>query len=348
MKRTNSFGLLPALFMSLAFMQTGFQALHAQEVKKVGTSAAAFLRIPVGARGIAMGSAFASIADDGSALFWNPGTAARLSRYTLFIHHSPWLPGLDHTYFGFTMPMASLGVLGIQVVSLQSEDMDITTLEAPMGTGETFNAASTALGISFARKLTDRFSIGANVKFIQERIFHSNASGLAFDVGTLFNTPFKGIRLGVSVSNIGTRMRMSGEDLNAYVDVAPGQEGNNDEIVAQLNTDRFDLPIILRLGVSWDWRISDGSRLTFACDGVNPNDNGQSLNVGCEFAALKETVFLRAGFNELFLENREKGLTAGGGVQLPSGSRMKLALSYAYQDFQYLGAINHFSVEIGF
>jgi len=322
--------------------------IYGQEVKKVGTSSAAFLRIPVGAKGVAMGSAYTSIADDGSAMFWNPGNITNQSKRTLFVHHSSWLPGLDYIYVGFSLPVRSLGVFGINIVSLKSEEMDITTPEAPMGTGETFTAASTAVGLAYARNLTDRFSIGANFKYIQERIFHCSATGFAFDVGTMFITPFRNIRFGVSISNVGTPMRMSGEDLNSYVDVAPTQEGNNDNIVAELKTDRFDLPIIMRMGISWDWWLSKGSRFTFACDGVNPNDNAQSLNLGVEFATFKESFVLRGGFNELFLEDREKGLTLGAGLNIPLPDYLTLTVSYAYQDFRYLGGVNHITIEITF
>jgi hypothetical protein len=237
--------------------------------------------------------------------------------------------------------------VGLNVVSLRSEEMDITTPDAPMGTGETFDAASAAIGLTFSRSLTDRFSIGANIKFIQERIYHSNATGFAFDVGTLFVTPFRDIRFGVSVSNIGTRMQMDGEDLNSYVDVAPDQKGNNDELVARLTTDRFDMPVVLRLGLSWDIKFTRSTRLTMAVEGVNPNDNGQSVSTGCELA-VRESFFLRGGFNELFLNNREKGITLGAGFNLPRVNRMRLGLAYAYQDFRYLDAVNHFSLEIQF
>jgi hypothetical protein len=317
-------------------------------VKKIGTSSAAFLQIPVGAKGIAMGSAFTAVADDGAAMFWNPGNLANQSKRTLFVHHSPWLPGLGYYYLGFSLPVENWGVFGLNVASLQSDEMGITTPEAPMGTGETFTAASTAVGLVFARSLTDRFSIGANFKYINERIFHSNATGFAFDVGTMFITPFRNVRFGVSVSNMGTGMQMNGEDLNTYVDVAPTQEGNNDNIVARLKTDRFDLPIVMRIGLSWEMRLPAGSRLTLACDGVNPNDNSQSLNLGFEFAALKESLVLRGGFSELFLEDRENGLTVGAGLKIPNGNGLGLSLGYAYQDFAYLGGVNHFSIEFGF
>jgi hypothetical protein len=147
---------------------------------------------------------------------------------------------------------------------------------------------------------------------------------------------------------MGTSLQMDGEDLNTYVDIAPTQEGNNDNIVAKLKTDPFDLPIIMRIGLAWDLRLSEGSRVTFACDGVNPNDNAQSLNLGVEYAAFKESLVLRGGFNELFLEDRENGLTLGAGLRIPYVNSLDLALGYAYQDFAYLGGVNHFSIEIKF
>ena len=345
--KTHRLKLEVHLFITLILLCLTF-SIYGQEVKKVGTSSAAFLRIPVGAKGIAMGSAFTAIADDGSAIFWNPGNMAKQSKRILSVHHSPWLPGLDYNTIGFLLPVPSWGVFGVNIVSLNSEEMNVTTPEAQMGTGETFTAASTAVGIAFARHLTDRFSIGANFKYINERIFHSSATGFAFDVGTMFITPFRDVRFGVSVANVGTHMQMTGEDLNSYVDVAPTQEGNTDNIVAELKTDRFDLPIIMRIGISWDLRLSAGSRFTFACDGVNPNDDAPSLNVGFEFATLKESLLLRGGFNELFLEDREKGLTMGAGLRIPYMSNYNLTFNYAYQDFKYLGGVNHFSIELTF
>jgi hypothetical protein len=347
MKKSIKSRSLICIMTAALWLATSYPAFGGH-IKKIGTSAAAFLRIPVGAKGTAMGGAFTSIADDGSAMFWNPGNVAAQLKRTLFIHHSNWLPGLDFNFAGFSLPLQNIGVVGFHVASLKSEEMDITTLEAPMGTGETFTAASTAVGLTFARSLTNRFSIGANVKYIQERIFHSSATGFAFDVGTMFITPFRDIRLGVDVSNVGTRMRMAGEDLNTYTDIAPTQEGNNDNIVSQLKTDYYDLPIILRIGLSWDLHVSQGSHLTFACDGVNPNDNAQYVNVGMELVTLNDILMLWGGYNELFLQDSDKGLTLGAGLKVPAINGLNMAVSYAYQDFKYLGGVNHVAVEIMF
>lgn len=337
-----------ALIMFSSLLLAAVSNGYSQQVKKVGTSAATFLRIPVGGRGTSMGSAFVSVANDASSMFWNPGGTARVRGYSLMVDYSSWLPGLHFGYLGFVMPIRSIGNLGINITSLGTDEMDITTPDQPMGTGEKFTAASIALGLVYSRKLTERFSLGANFKYVNERILNSNAAGFAFDIGALYDTPFAGIRLGFSIANVGSKMRMNGEDLNVRVDIAPDQRGNNQNIVGQLKTDNFDMPLIMRLGLSWDAIKTNTSRLTVAADGVNPNDNAQTLNIGAEFALLRETLVLRAGFNELFLEEREKGLTLGAGVNAKLKNGPGFRADYAFQEFIHLGSISRFTFALVF
>ncbi|MCK4720656.1 hypothetical protein KAU08_08355, partial [bacterium] len=153
---------------------------------------------------------------------------------------------------------------------------------------------------------------------------------------------------GVSISNFGTKMQMRGEDLNVRVDIAPDQRGNNQSIVGQLKTDRFDLPLIMRVGLSWDIFQTSGQRLTLAADGINPNDNTQSVNVGGEYSFLNNILVLRGGFNELFLTDQEKGFTVGAGVNLKMRNGPSVNASYAYQDFIHLAGVNRFTITIMF
>jgi hypothetical protein len=245
------------------------------------------------------------------------------------------------------IPVGS-GAVGVSVTALTTEDMLITTPEAPTGLGETFNAASMVVGLSYGYRLTDRFSIGASFKYISERIMNSSATGMAVDIGTVYDTPFRGIKLGVSISNFGTKMRMNGEDLNLRVDIAPDQEGNNQSVVGQFRTDEFDLPLIMRVGISWDVFTYAGQKLTIEADGVNPNDNAQSVNIGGEFSLLNDIIRIRGGFNELFLADREKGFTFGGGLNLHVPNGPKLFAGYAYQDMKHLAGVNRFTMTVMF
>jgi hypothetical protein len=340
-------GVLVGLLLSVFLLIMGSEGL-AQQVKKVGTSAAVFLKIPVGARAISMGSAFVATADDPSALYWNPGGLPRIGKYALMVDHSPWLPNITFNFIGLVMPVPTFGTVGISVTALTTAEMDVTTPANPMGTGEKFDAASVAVGISYGRSLTDWFTIGGTVKYINERIFNSSATGIGFDVGTIYNTPLPGLRLGFSVSNFGSKMRINGEDLNIRANIDPGQLGTNQSIVAQLKTDEFDLPLLMRLGLSYDAWQSEDSRVTVAVDGINPNDNAQSLNVGAEAAFLNEILIISGGFNELFLEDREKGLTLGASFNPKFSGNLGVNIGYAFQDFQHLPNVNRFTLTVSF
>ncbi len=348
MSRKNLFRQSTTMMLILLLVGFIYTNTLAQSVTKAGTSSAAFLRIPVGSKGAALGSAFVSMADDASAMFWNPGGMARLSKKSLFVDHSPWLPGLDFNYFALALPFAEIGTVGINVTALTTEKMILTTVDQPMGTGETFTAASLAVGVAYARNLTDRFSIGANFKYISEKILNSNAAGFAIDIGTLYTTPFDGIRLGVSISNFGTSMKIDGEDLNVRVDLAPDQSGNNQSVVGRFKTNKHDSPLLMRVGLSWDALKTAQNRVTVAVDGLNPNDNSQSVNLGAEVAIFKDLLVLRGGFNDLFLDDREKGLTLGAGFNLGIEGGLGLSAGYAYQDFEHLGGINRFSIALNF
>jgi hypothetical protein len=281
-------------------------------------------------------------------MFWNPGGMSRVDNLSLFVDYSPWLPGIDFSYFGVLIPVEGFGAVGVNVTALTSDRFDITTVEQPMGTGETFTANSFAVGIGYARNLTDRFSIGGNFKFVSETILNSSATGFMFDVGTLYDTPFPGIRLGVNISNIGTNMSISGEDLNVRVDIAPQQEGNNQSVVGRLNTDEFDAPIIMRVGLSWDAFRTPAGHLTLAADGLNPNDDAQSVNFGAEYGLFDELLVLRGGYNDLFLDRREKGMTFGVGVNVKTSTGLGFSGAFAYQEFVTLGSVNRFSLELRF
>jgi hypothetical protein len=287
------------------------------------------------------------MADDETALYWNPAGIAGLQKFGLGVDYTEWLLGVDFNFLGLVIPHRS-GALGFSVTTFKTGDMDITTPAAPMGTGETFDAGSYAISASYASRLTDRFSIGGTVKYVNERILNTTSAGVAFDVGTIYTTPFAGIRLGASILNFGTKLRMEGEDLNVRVDIAPGQEGNNQSVVGQLVTDEFDMPLIMRIGLSWDAMNSEGVRLTAAADALNPNDNANSVNAGLELALLREKVTLRGGFNDLFLGEGTRGLTLGAGLNLIVNGNLGLSANYAYQDIEFFSTVNRFSLSLSF
>ena len=322
--------------------------VYPQKVTKVGTTAARFLAIDVGARAVGMGGAYTTIAEDPSAIYWNPAGLAGFRGGQVFFNHAKWLADINIDFAAAAIPLRKWGTLGFAGTFLTMDEMDVTTVSQPMGTGEKFDAGSYAFALSYANRLTDRFSIGGSAKFIHENIYHSDANGMAFDIGTLFQSPFMGIIIGASISNYGTKMRMGGRDMLVQSDVNPQISGNNENINAHLQTDAYDLPLLFRLGVGADL-LKGNSRnsLILAVDAIHPNDDTESVNLGAEYA-FNRMAFLRVGYKALFAKDSEVGLSCGAGVRFKIAGSSNFCVDYAYQDFGVLKNIQMFTLAMGF
>lgn len=325
------------------------QSIGFSQVTKTGTTAAKFLSIGIGARANAMGGAFTSVANDASALYWNPAGAADLTKYeAMFTYTSLYKDlNINLNYFALVIPVEELGSFGVSVTALDYGDMDVTTEYYPEGTGEKFSAASYAFGLTYARHITDDFTVGATVKYITESIFNSSANGVAFDVGTTFNTPFFGIKFASIITNYGSKMQISGEDLLIRYDADPSRRGNNESVDAYYKTDRFELPLRLQIGISKDIKFFKGQRLTIAVDATHPNDNSEYVNVGGELSFLDDLIFLRGGYKGLFLKDNQEGLTLGVGLDYALGI-FSVGFDYSYQEFKYLSYTHSFGVSFKF
>ncbi len=88
------------------------------------------------------------------------------------------------------------------------------------------------------------------------------------------------------------------------------------------------------------------SNLILAVDALHPNNNAESLNLGCEYV-LYRMFSLRAGYNTLFLPDDESGLSLGAGLKYGLGG-FELGIDYAYRDFGILKNIQMFSVQLMF
>jgi opacity protein-like surface antigen len=336
------------LFLSLSVLILAIFPVQSQEVTKVGTTAAGFLNIDVGARAIGMGSAFVAVADDATAMFWNPAGIARLERTQALFCHTRWIADVSFDYAAISLPVGNLGTVGLNATFLTMDEMEKTTVFEPNGTGEMFDAGSYAFGLAYGRMLTDRFSIGFNVKYIHEKIYHSAANGAAFDVGTMFDTQFNGIKIAMSIANYGAKMSMSGRDMLIQADIDPLINGNNKNINANLTTDKFDLPLMFRVGLSMDVLKGRGnSNLIISADALHPNDDTESANVGGEYI-FNNMFALRAGYNSLFARDSEEGLSFGAGLQYKMVGSTTLHLDYAYQDFGVLNEVQMFNVGLTF
>lgn len=312
----------------------------------VGTTAAYFLGIEVGGRSVGMGGAHVASVNDATALYWNPGAATQIRGNEALFVHSEYLAETSFDYVASVFHMGGLGTIGLSATVLDYGNLIHTTIDDPDGTGLTFGATDIALGLSLARAMTDRFSIGGTAKFISQTIWNEQATSVALDVGTMYRTDFRNLVMGMSISNFGLPMRMTGSDLEHFYDIAEELDGNNGKIVSTLETGYYNLPLIFRAGVVMDIYRNETMSLIMAMDALHPNNNYESVNVGLEYELLKK-LYVRAGRKALFLEDTEEGMTAGVGLIIPMRG-VSVRFDYGYEHFGRLQEVQNFSLALDF
>jgi long-subunit fatty acid transport protein len=352
MKAMNNTNLMPEnlmkKFLIILFMiiiTAPVSLLKAQSLNKVGTSAGQFLKLGLGARAIGMGGAYSTMEGDINSIYWNPAGIARIENRAASFSHVDWFMDVNYDFAAFATQMQDFGTVGVSAAVLSMDDMPVRTVEEPLGTGEYFSAGSIMVALSYARNLTDNFSIGFNAKYVREYIWNESASGFAFDIGTIYSIPIlNGFRIGANISNFGSKMKLQGRDLMLITTVGSGL-GNI--INTDYEVDEYDLPLTMRIGVAADPLKMDEHKITVAIDAVHPNDNKEYVNAGAEYS-WNNIVFLRGGYKTLFMKDSEEGLTFGFGLKYRVMETLKLAVDYAYQDFNRMKNVHYFTVGVEF
>jgi len=332
------------IILVLLFTQQSFSGFS-----KVSTAAAQFLKIGVGARAMGMGETFVAVANDATTIYWNPAGLTNIETTSLSVSHSQWFADIYHDFISMAIPLGRQGVVGLSAIALNVDEQEVTTIDQPDGAGIFYDVSDIAIGVSYARSLTDRFSTGITAKYIQQNAYNETARSVAVDIGTYLRTGYHGLSIAMCVSNFGGRMKLEGRDLIALVDINDQVDGNY-RTDARLKTESWPLPLNFRVGIAMDimggvdpFFPSQHNRFTVAIDGNHPNDNEERINLGCEYS-WKEIMFARAGYK---INYDVEKWAFGGGLKFAIG-RQKLAVDYAYVDFSDLGGVSRFSVELMF
>jgi hypothetical protein len=308
-----------ALCLAIAAALAGTAAQAAKEFEKVGTIGAQFLKLPVGARGVAMGWAFTSVADDASAIYWNPAGLARLDSKILAVNHTPWFADIQFTQATYVTRFRLLpGTFAFGARSLYMPRDEVRTVLRPDGEGTSFDAGDLALGMAYSRSLTDKFSTGIGINWVQSTLAAYRAQAVTFDFGTLYDTGYRSLRIGMAIQNIGSDMTFLDEPAK--------------------------VPTVFRVGMST--RIFDRGvhRCLLAGEFSHPPDNSERANAGLEYS-VREMVFLRGGWFYRFDAER---FTAGAGVRIPGVLVNESRFDYAYTEMRNLPAIHRLSAEFRF
>lgn len=297
--------------------------------QRIGTAAATFLKIDVGAAATSMSGASVAMARDATSLYWNPASAAHVGENSFTLSHIQWPVDIQYEYLGYIHHLNDVIMLGFSAGYLHMEDMEVTTEIHPTGTGEYFSYYDAFGALTFALKMTNRFSFGTSVKYVEENLAGIKMGGMLLDFGTFYWTGFRSLRFAVSLVNFGPDFRPDGH-FNKRT-----KEGG----LTESSYEAFSPPTMFRVGTAMEVVETEDYSLTTSFQINHPVDNAENAVLGLEFGYLKQ-LYLRAGYRANFDEER---FTFGAGFRLPLAST-QLRVDYSYKDFKTLGETNQFTL----
>ena len=338
---TSSLRKLAALFaLALAFAPLGeARAGQALGDQRVGTSSGSFLRIGVGARAIGLGESFVAVANDPSAIYWNPAGLASMQRKEMLVSHVEWPAEIRYEHMALAVPVRKFGgSLAFQFGVLTTQ-IDETTELQPFGTGRSFNYYDAVAGVAYARRWTDKLLVGAGAKFVREDL-GSDVGGpvtnvMLVDIGSIYYLGYGSVRIATSLSNFGSQFKpKSRTDGGQWVSPTTGEHRSYDG---------FDPPTVFRYGIAFEPIENASQRLTTSLEANQPSDNALVMKMGAEWT-WNSKLALRSGYN---FNSDELKFSAGAGLYASLG-QSKLNVDYAYTQGDFLGAINRLSLGVRF
>lgn len=321
--------IITIIFIALTFSEIKPQLFPVLGEQRAGISTAQFLKIGVGGRATAMGDAFIAIANDVSALYWNPAGLTQFSENQVMFAHNQWVVDINHDFIGAVYHLDDENTFGVSLTSLSMDEMKVTTEYAPFGTGEYFGFSDLAIALSYSKKMTDQFSFGGTVRYIEESLDKLKMLGIMIDLGTYYWTGLGSTRFAVTVTNFGNDLAPDGEV------VLVGNRTNSE-------WQSFSPPTMFRIGFALEPYENDEHRVTTSIQLNHPNDNSENVSLGVEYVWNK-MFFARGGYK---INVDEQDFSFGAGVNIPV-SIANVSVDYAYANFTRLGSAHRFSITLG-
>ncbi len=323
-----------------------------------GQAGASELLINPWARSSGWGSANMSKVHGVEAMWGNVAGAAFTHKTQVAFAYTDWLKGTDTKVFsfGFTQRISETGVIGIQVMSMNFGDIEITTTDSPDGGIGVYNPSLLNFAFSYSKAFSNSIYAGFLVKVVGEQMADLSAYGIAVDIGIQYVTGAKDqFAFGVSLKNVGPSMQFSGDGLSLKAFI-PGQET---QFTLNQRSDKFELPAQLNIGASYDFLFGKDMRLTAAANFIANSFTQDQVAVGLEFSMM-DYLILRGGYNfekgmwndieSADRHNVNSGLSLGGSVQVPLNKEKGsfIAIDYAYRETSSFRGNHTFGIILNF
>ena len=310
--------------------------LAAGDLKKIAQSGMKWLSIPVGARGTAV-SAYTAMGNDANAIFWNPaGTAFAEGRH-LALNQTQWIADITVNAGAATFDAGNWGVFGVSMAVVDWGTLN-GTVRANNDRGYeetgTFSPENWGVGVSYARKISDRFAVGGHLKYLTENLgsnlegdlgsgttYAAEMSVMAFDLGTLYYTGYKDLRIAMSLQNF-----------------------SQEKVYRE---EYFPLPLTFRFGMAMGltsfFTENQDHHLTLSADALHLRDFTERLHFVLEYD-FRSLLFLRGGYKTNY---DQESLTLGGGLMY-AANNLGVGIDYSYVSFENFDAVHMFSFDFKF
>ncbi|MCL5992331.1 MAG: PorV/PorQ family protein, partial [Bacteroidetes bacterium] len=303
---------------------------------KVGAAGAQFLKIGIGARANAMGGAYSAVCNDLTSMYWNPAGLADIKAIGANFSYTQWFAGFGLNYGAIALPIGENFTTAFYALSFSSDRIKLTTMDQQNGLGS-YTWSDIAVGATLAGYLTDQFSFGFTFKYIQTAFTGLNASGIAFDIGTMYNTGIQGIKLGFSINNLGTEQKFSGQDLQTTKKLI--EQAYASPIDAQYLANSYTIPLAFRAGATTDIISDEDNRLLAEIDFIAMSDVSEQFALGAEYT-WNNLLSIRGGY---LIGQDQLGLSGGVGVNYIGGG-FKGQIDYSINPTRNFGLVNRISI----
>lgn len=328
---------------------------YTQTMRKTGLSGASILKVGIGAKAVAIGSAVTTETGDVNQLFWNPaGISLDRGKTEVTFSYNNWLVDLNHNAFAVAHCFGNIGTFALGglmsgVGDIEADRDYVEGLDIDYSGGATFDYNSMFIALAYAKQFTDKLSLGATAKYYREEIDVESADAIAFDFGAIYKIGYRDLTIGARIQNLGADMKYY------FVD--------------------FSLPLVFSFGASMSVIQSNFFSLKGFADATKPLDAEQLLLGGLQ-ASLYKNIHFRAGYKFNYsgvrdeyedrgsyqrVENvnrahwwnpeehyrTDEGLSVGAGIQIPYNN-YELVVDYAWSSFRLLDDVNRFSLTIKF
>ncbi|MGA3244328.1 MAG: PorV/PorQ family protein [Bacteroidota bacterium] len=345
MRKSRTFSqYLILLAMMVTLISTLTRAQERTDAKLAQTGMK-FLNVGLNARQAALADAFTAADGNSVSMFYNPAGMARFDGTAdLSLGSVNWIADIKQYSMSAAVAAGDLGVFGVSFQYVDYGKIDATILanntQGFLDVG-TIHPNAYSAGLGYARALTDKFSVGGNVKLVHQDlgagitqasyigtagsytdatvVSSNNALDVvAFDFGLIYRTGYKSLTLGMAVRNFSREVTYQKES--------------------------FQLPLSFRLGVAMnvlDFLGFDREKqsLLVTVDAEHPRDYPEQMKVGLEYVFM-DMISGRVGYVG---PADEHSLSYGLGVQYKL-----FAVDYAYTPFGIFNQVQRFSVRMWF